>query len=88
MWGGDYDGFNGDMDPEPSYGGRNDGGRQGSSHHEPIYDRVLPEPKFSFASEEELVTSQVFQRHLGMSLAFKDKIIHELQEELLRINNG
>ena len=39
--------------------------------------------KYKFEDEESLITSEIFQRCLGQSLAHKDKIIKQLQEEIL-----
>lgn len=80
-WNGDWDSFAGDMDPEPSYGGSTSYSYSYSS----IDDYIPPSPLYTFHSEEELVTSNVFQKHLGMSLAHKDKKIMELMNELLRM---
>lgn len=40
-------------------------------------------PMFSFASVEELVTSDEFQRQLSMALAHKDRAIDELRAEII-----
>lgn len=39
---------------------------------------------YEFRTDEELINSAVFQRHLAKSLAHKDKTIRELQNELLK----
>lgn len=41
--------------------------------------------KYQFKDEESLITSEVFQKCLGQSLAHKDKTIRGLQQELLNI---
>jgi hypothetical protein len=43
--------------------------------------------KYSFNSEEELQTSAFFQKCLGKSLAFKDRAIRELQNEILAMHD-
>lgn len=52
--------------------------------YEPRYEQQQsPPPKYVFHSLEELVKSEVFQHQLSMALAFKDKQIMELRNELL-----
>lgn len=55
----------------------------GESHSEPWSDALRKIYKYEFRDEEELITSGIFQRCLGQSLAHKDKIIRQLQEEIL-----
>lgn len=45
-------------------------------YYEPYY-------KYQFRNEEDLITSEIFQKCLGQSLAHKDRIISGLQDELL-----
>ena len=47
------------------------------------YKKPSPLYKYQFTNEEDLITSEIFQKHLGMTLTHKDKIIRELQEEIL-----
>ncbi len=47
------------------------------------YENTTPHYKYQFEDEESLITSKVFQKCLGQSLAHKDKIIRQLQEEIL-----
>lgn len=47
------------------------------------YCNHTPYYQYEFKNEEALVASKIFQKHLGMGLAHKDKIIRELQEEIL-----
>lgn len=74
-------GMIGDMDPDPSYGGSSD-----PISYSYSYSSVddCERPMFSFYSEEELVTSEIFQKHLTMALKHKDKSIRDLQNELLK----
>ena len=60
-------------------------GRQWHQAYEPNYssEPYVRQPLYTFYSEEELCTSAVFQKHLSMSLAHKDKNIRELQNEIL-----
>ncbi|MNK14353.1 hypothetical protein D3C87_324650 [compost metagenome] len=39
--------------------------------------------KYHFKTEEDLITSPVFQRCLGQALAFKDREIAQLRQELM-----
>lgn len=55
----------------------------GESHSEPWSDTHIKTYKYQFKDEEDLITSEIFQRCLGQSLAHKDKIIRQLQEEIL-----
>lgn len=74
-WRGDYDAYLGDMEPTATYG---------SSRHEPDYEAAeRVRALYTFYSEEDLVTSAIFQKHLSMALAHKDKNIRELQNEIL-----
>jgi len=41
-------------------------------------------PKWEFYTEEELITSSVFQRCLGQALAHKDREIDSLRKELMK----
>lgn len=77
-WNGDWDGFAGDMDPDLSYGGSSTG------HSCNYYEEERSKALYTFFSEEALVTSEVFQKHLGMSLAHKDKVIRDLENELMK----
>ena len=43
-----------------------------------------PDYKYQFQTEEELVTSDFFQKQLTMALAFKDETIRKLQDELMK----
>lgn len=45
-------------------------------------------PAFTFWKEVDLLTSTIFQRHLQMALAHKDKEIAELREELMKATYG
>lgn len=47
------------------------------------YNPPSPSYKYQFKDEEDLITSEIFQKCLGDSLAHKDKIIRQLQEEIL-----
>ena len=80
-WNGDWDGFAGDMDPDPSYGS---GPSDYSYSYSSVDDYEAPKPLYTFNSEEELVTSAIFQKHLGMALAHKDKTIRQLENELMK----
>ncbi len=42
-----------------------------------------PEPVWKFYTEEEMITSTVFQRCLTQALSLKDKQIRDLQNEIL-----
>lgn len=55
------------------------------SRYEPDYSSApyIRQPLYTFYSEEDLVTSAIFQKHLSMALAHKDKNIRELQNEIL-----
>lgn len=69
--------------------GRNSAGEHYSSKEGSFYpdycsDSEPSSYKFQFKTEEELVSSVVFQRQLTKAIAFKDKIIAELQAELLK----
>lgn len=76
-------GMIGDMDPDPSYGGG--GCVDGYSYsYSSVDDYEAPKPLYTFYSEEDLVTSAIFQKHLSMALAHKDKNIRELQNEILK----
>lgn len=80
---GEQDAMTGDMDPDPSYGGG--GCLDGYSHnHSSVDDYEPPKPFYTFYLEEELVTSAVFQKHLGMALTHKDKVIRGLENELMK----
>ena len=60
-----------------------------SSCGDPV-QRKLPlvsTPMFVFYSVEELVTSEEFQRQLGMALKSKQKQIDELRVEILELAN-
>lgn len=59
------------------------GGREGFPAPEPVQRQLDLQPLLSFASEEELVLSEVFQRHLKKSLAFKQRQIDELRQEYM-----
>lgn len=49
------------------------------------YAREIPkEYKWQFIDDEGLITSEIFQRCLGQSLAHKDREINSLREELLK----
>lgn len=74
-----HDGFEGDMDPDPTYGGST------SYSDGSTYTPHPPSFRYSFNTEEELITSDVFQRCLGQSLAFKDHEIMRLRSELLAL---
>lgn len=77
-----YDGFEGDMDPDPTYGGTTsyvEGSSRGYEYDPPRY-------RYSFDTEEELITSEIFQRCLGQSLAFKDREIMRLRMEILALS--
>lgn len=49
----------------------------------PIYYEYSPSYKYQFKNEEDLITSDIFQKCLGQALAHKDKTIYELRQELL-----
>lgn len=51
------------------------------------FSAVISEPYFlyQFTSKENLMSSAVFQEALSQSLAFKDKTIRDLQNELLNL---
>lgn len=51
----------------------------------PRYEYPEIKPKFVFYSEQELVTSDVFQKQLGLALAYKDRYLKELQEEMMQL---
>lgn len=71
----------GDMDPDLSYGGWN----KPDSDYPVDYEAAeRAKALYTFYSEEALVTSDVFQKHLGMSLAHKDKVIRDLENELMK----
>lgn len=53
----------------------------GGDYHD--YESITPYYKYQFKDEEDLITSAIFQKCLGQSLAHKDKIIRQLQEEIL-----
>lgn len=55
----------------------------GESHSSEWNDGYRKTHKYEFRDEEDLITSDIFQKCLGQSLAHKDKIIRELQEEIL-----
>lgn len=74
-------GMAGDMDPDPSYGG---GPSDYSYSYSSVDDYEPPKPLYTFYSEEELCTSIVFQKHLGMALAHKDKVIRDLENEIMK----
>ncbi len=78
-------GMAGDMDPDPSYGG---GPSDYSYSYSSVDDYDPPNPTYKFYSEESLVTSEVFQKHLNMALAHKDKVIRDLQDELVFYMEG
>lgn len=73
-WNGDYYAHH-DGHPEDTY--------SGSYEHD-----TGPYYKYEFHDEEALVTSKIFQKYLGMGLAHKDKIIRELQQELLDVESS
>lgn len=82
-WPNGCDGFLGDQ-----FGSEYDYMWQGTSldhrrHEEDPYEYNPPKPAFIFDTLEDLVASEVFQHQLKMALAFKDKQIQDLQEELL-----
>jgi hypothetical protein len=43
----------------------------------------MPTYRYRFQTEEELITSEIFQRCLGKALALKDKEIAQLRQELM-----
>lgn len=49
----------------------------------PIYYEYSPSYKYQFKNEEDLITSDIFQKCLGQALAHKDRVIRNLQDELL-----
>lgn len=49
----------------------------------PNYESSPTYYKHEFKDDEDLITSEIFQKHLGLALAHKDKIIRQLQEEIL-----
>lgn len=78
-----------DQDLQSSYNGR-DGGyggpgkRSAITHQETL--ALKPVPMYVFNNEEELVTSEVFQRHLSMALKSKDRTIDILRVEILSLD--
>lgn len=86
---GENDGFAGDMDPDPSYGGwhaGNCGCGSCSYRSEPSYSSPrLTAPIFVFRSEEDLIASPVFQRCLGQALAHKQRQIDSLRQEIMEL---
>ncbi len=76
-------GMVGDMDPDPSYGGWN----KPDPDYACDYDEAeRARALYTFYSEEALVTSAVFQKHLGMALAHKDRAIEKLRAELWELH--
>lgn len=47
---------------------------------------VEPHFNYSFNIKEELISSTIFQECLKQSFSYKDKVIEELQNELLKFN--
>lgn len=76
----------GDMDPDPSYGNSCiDVEYDGYSPRE-IDNSCHSNPVLEFDSEEEMVSSKIFQKHLRMALSHKDRQIRQLQEEILKLS--
>lgn len=62
------------------YGGIDIWGKSHSESWSDIYRKTF---KYEFRDEEDLITSEIFQKCLGQALAHKDRVIRELQEEIL-----
>lgn len=76
----DIDGRLGNGDVSGGFGGSCYGRNESYDNHS---DYTSTTYKYQFKDEESLITSEVFQKCLGQSLAHKDRIIRELQEEIL-----
>lgn len=91
-----WDAMDGDMD-EIYYGREGPAGHvSGKNKSEDFYDDGYPTaaymnrhahqmPMYTFYTLKELVSSDVFQEQLGKALAFKQKQIDDLRNEILAI---
>lgn len=75
----DGKGANGDGSPWASHSEDEYSWKHSTTYH--LSTREVA--KYQFNTEEELITSTIFQKCLGQALAHKDNIIRQLQEEIL-----
>lgn len=80
----DIDGRDSNGNQVGGYGGSCYGRNDGYDNHSYHYEEPAPRYEYQFKTEEELINSEIFQNHLGKSLAHKDRTIRDLQNELLK----